>query len=81
LPKIWKIKNYPLSLQHIIDHLKIKKMLVELKQISRRDLVDALELLLSDEFDSSELVYLTEEELIRSIINAAIFYKENVNDN
>jgi hypothetical protein len=56
-------------------------MLVELKQISRRDLVDALELLLSDEFDSSELVYLTEEELIRSIINAAIFYKENVNDN
>ena len=34
-------------------------MLVELKEISRRDLVEALEELLSDEFDSSELVYLT----------------------
>jgi hypothetical protein len=54
-------------------------MLVELKDISRRDLVDALEVLLSDEFDSSELVYLTEEELIKSIINAAIFYKEEAN--
>ena len=55
-------------------------MLVELKEISRRDLVEALEELLSDEFDSSELVYLTEEELIRSIINAANFYKEAAND-
>jgi hypothetical protein len=54
-------------------------MLVELKGISRRDLVEALEVLLSDEFDSSELVYLTEEELIKSIINAAIFYKEEAN--
>lgn len=51
--------------------------MIILKEISRRDLVEALEVLLSDEFDSSELVYLTEEELIRSIINAANFYKEN----
>jgi len=50
--------------------------MITLKEISRRDLVEALELLLSDEFDSSELVYLTEEELIRSIITAAIFYKD-----
>ena len=55
-------------------------MLVELKEISRRDLVEALEELLSDEFDSSELVYLTEEELIRSIINAANFYKTEANN-
>jgi hypothetical protein len=54
-------------------------MLVELKNLSRKDLVMALEVLLSDEFDSSELVYLTEEELIKSIINAAIFYKEEAN--
>ena len=54
-------------------------MLVELKEISRRDLVEALEVLLSDEFDSSELVYLTEEDLIRAIMNAAIFYKEDFN--
>ena len=52
-------------------------MLVELKEISRRDLVETLEVLLSDEFDSSELVYLTEEDLIRAIMNAAIFYKED----
>ena len=54
-------------------------MLVELKGISRRDLVEALEVLLSDEFDSSELVYLTEEELIKSIINSAFFYKNEAN--
>jgi lipoate-protein ligase A len=54
-------------------------MLVELKEISRRDLVETLEELLSDEYDSSELVYLTEEDLIRAIMNAAIFYKEDLN--
>jgi len=54
-------------------------MLVELKEISRRDLVETLEELLSDEFDSSELVYLTEEDLIRAIMNAAVFYKEEFN--
>jgi hypothetical protein len=54
-------------------------MLVELKGISRRDLVEALEVLLSDEFDSSELVYLTEEELISLIINSALFYKKEAN--
>jgi len=54
-------------------------MLVELKEISRRDLVEALEELLSDEFASSEIVYLTEEDLIRAIMNAAIFYKEEFN--
>jgi hypothetical protein len=54
-------------------------MLVELKGISRRDLVEALEVLLSDEFDSSELVYLTEEELISAIINSAFFYKNEAN--
>jgi hypothetical protein len=54
-------------------------MLVELKNLSRKDLVIALEELLSDEFDSSELVYLTEEELIKSIINSAFFYKNEAN--
>jgi hypothetical protein len=55
-------------------------MLVELKSTSRRDLVEALEVLLSDEFDSSDLVYFTEEELIILIINSALFYKEAAND-
>ncbi|NDG30672.1 hypothetical protein EB118_11445 [bacterium] len=54
-------------------------MLVELKNLTRKDLVITLEDLLSDEFDSSELVYLTEEELISAIINAALFYKNEAN--
>jgi hypothetical protein len=53
--------------------------MITLKEISRRDLVEALEVLLSDEFDSSELVYLTEEELISAIINSAFFYKNEAN--
>jgi hypothetical protein len=36
---------------------------------------EELEELLSDEFDSSELVYLTKKELIKIIISTAKFYK------
>jgi hypothetical protein len=43
--------------------------------MNRRKLVEALEELLSDEFDSSELVYLTDEELVNAIIEAGLFYK------
>jgi hypothetical protein len=48
--------------------------------MKRRDLVEALEILLSDEFDSSELVYLTDNELIERIINAAYYYMDNFNN-
>jgi acyl carrier protein len=44
--------------------------------MKRKELVMHLEELLGDEFDSSELVYLTDEELIQTIINAAYFYQE-----
>ncbi len=44
--------------------------------ISRRDLVECLEELLSDEFDSSELVYETDNQLIRRMRDAAFFYKD-----
>ena len=47
--------------------------------ITRRHLVETLENLLSDEFDSSELVYETEEQLIYRIIECALYYKENAN--
>lgn len=43
--------------------------------IDRRFLVETLEELLSDEFDSSELVYETEEQLILRIIESAKYYK------
>jgi hypothetical protein len=43
--------------------------------MKRREVIEALEELLSDEFDSSELVYLTKKELIHVLINCAKYYK------
>jgi hypothetical protein len=48
--------------------------------ITRRYLVETLEGLLTDEFDSSELVYLTDEELIYQIIEAAEYYQQQYNN-
>lgn len=48
--------------------------------ITRRYLVETLENLLTDEYDSSELVYLTDEELIYKIIEVAEYYQEQYND-
>jgi len=48
--------------------------------ISRRFLVEKLEALQTDEFDSSELVYLTDEELIYKIIETAEFYQNEYNN-
>jgi len=56
----------------------------KLKTMIRRDLVEALEILLTDEYDSSELVYLTDEELVERIVNAAYYYMDisnNQNEN
>lgn len=53
---------------------------MENKSITRRYLVETLEELLTDEFDSSELVYLTDEELIYQIINCAYYYKNEYNE-
>lgn len=56
----------------------------KLKTMIRRELVEALEILLTDEYDSSELVYLTDEELVERIINAAYYYMDisnNQNEN
>jgi hypothetical protein len=48
--------------------------------ITRRYLVETLENLLTDEFDSSELVYLTDEELIYQIIQSAEYYQNEYNN-
>jgi hypothetical protein len=48
-------------------------------KISRHYLVETLKDLLTDEFDSSELVYLTDEELIYKIIEVAEFYQNEYN--
>ena len=47
---------------------------------TRRYIVETLENLLTDQFDSSELVYLTDEELIHRIIEVAEFYKNEYNN-
>ena len=46
-----------------------------IRTMKRRELIEELEELLSDEFDSSELVYLTKKELIKILISTAKFYK------
>jgi hypothetical protein len=47
--------------------------------IDRRLLVESLEELLSDEYDSSEVVYMTDDEIIMRIIDVAEYYKEQCN--
>lgn len=49
------------------------------EKLNRRVLVEALENLLSDEFDASELVYETDEELIIRLIDVAKYYKAEYN--
>ena len=51
-----------------------------METITRRFLVETLEGLLTDEFDGSELVYLTDEELIYQIINSAEYYQREYNN-
>jgi hypothetical protein len=50
------------------------------EKISRRFLVEKLEALQTDEFDSSELVYLTDDELIYKIIETAEYYQNEYNN-
>jgi hypothetical protein len=45
-------------------------------KITRRFLVEKLEELLTDEFDSSELVYETDEELFNRILQVVQYYKQ-----
>jgi hypothetical protein len=42
--------------------------------MNRRKLVETLENLLTDEYDSSEIVYLTDEEIMQKICDAANWY-------
>lgn len=53
---------------------------MQILEIERKYLVETLEDLLSDEFDSSELVYETEAQLIERIIQAAYYYQREVNE-
>jgi hypothetical protein len=55
-------------------------IMTQIEKISRRFLVEKLEALQTDEFDSSELVYLTDEELIYKIIETAEYYQNEYNN-
>lgn len=48
--------------------------------LERKFLVETLEELLTDEFDSSELVYLTDDQLICKIIESAYYYQRHYNN-
>lgn len=52
---------------------------MQILEIERKYLVETLENLLTDEFDSSELIYETEAQLIERIIQAAYYYQESYN--
>jgi hypothetical protein len=51
-----------------------------MEKLTRKFLVDKAKELLSDEFDSDQLVYLTDEELIHTIIHSAEWYQNEYNN-
>jgi hypothetical protein len=60
----------------VIPEVSISTSMYSTDPITRKELVEYLEELLSDEFDSSELVYETDNQLIRRMRDAAFFYKD-----
>jgi cytochrome P450 len=49
--------------------------------MSRREhLVDMLEVLLADEYNASNIVRLSEDEIVDMIINLAFYYKDKANN-
>ena len=46
----------------------------------RKQLIDALEDLLGDEYDANDLVRLSEGELIQQLINVAYYFKDQSQD-
>jgi hypothetical protein len=46
----------------------------------RKQLIDALEDLLGDEYDANDLVRLSEGELIQQLINVAFYFKDQSQD-
>jgi len=75
----WRMDKNRLTKEAFILTTKQNKMYNTLP--TRKELVEILEDLLGDEFDSSELVYLTEAELIHSIINTAIYFRDQWHEN
>ena len=62
-------------LNKLIEIVKKTNNISDTITLNRRFLVETLENLLTDGFDSSEVVYLTNDELVLRIITAAEFYK------
>jgi hypothetical protein len=69
--------DYELGYKQKLAQLNKQK---QTEKISRRYLVEKLEALQTDEFESSELVYLTDEELIYKIIETAEYYQNEYNN-
>ena len=51
-----------------------------MKKLTRKFLVEKLKGLLSDEYNSDEVVYMTNEELIEAIIHSAEWYQNEYNN-
>lgn len=48
--------------------------------MKRKDLVQALKELLTDEYDAENWVDKTDAELVQGIIDAGLYYKSQIND-
>ena len=48
--------------------------------MTRHDMLDVLFNLLDSEFDSSELVYETDAEILNRIIDCAIYFKDQIDE-
>lgn len=70
--------GYTRTMENYISHLKLKTM--DKHMPPRKELVDILKELLSDEYDANDLVYLTDGELVNKIIDTAIWYRDSYND-
>ena len=51
-----------------------------MNNMTRRYLVNKLRSLLTDEYEPSELVYCTDDELVQKIIEVAEYYQQEFND-
>lgn len=70
--------EYTRTMENYFSHLKSNTM--DKHMPPRKELVDILKELLSDEYDANDLVYLTDGELVNKIIDSAIWYRDSYND-
>lgn len=52
---------------------------LQVGNMKREKLIEALKELLSDEYDAEDLVHLSKKELVQKLIDVALYYQERYN--